>query len=167
MIIITILKSYIAHVSTKQGTQGAGTYNVVVVERQVIAVMNSETHCVALLYGFYTRCQGTNNSHSQEPLLFSISPLGSFTRVAWDQRLYVPSEGRRMTQVSRLGIQSCTVAIATNLDVVQCMCTLVAVIGQCTHRRTASAVLFKIMIKITQYTNSYENIATGYAFQMT
>ena len=40
IIIIIILKSYIAHVSTKQGTQGA---EYIQTFRKIIAVMNSET----------------------------------------------------------------------------------------------------------------------------
>ena len=78
--IIIILKSYIAHVSTEQGTQGA-EHIYKLSERKVIAVMNSETQCSTLLW--FTRCYGAYSSHSQEhrgePLLFSKCALGSFT----------------------------------------------------------------------------------------
>ena len=73
LIIIIILKSYIAHLSTKQGTQGVEK------DRYVIAVMNSETQLFSTLKGL----QGAT-AHSQEHrvnLLFSISVLGSFTCV--------------------------------------------------------------------------------------
>ena len=78
-IIIIISKSYIVHVSTKQGTQSA---EYIQTFRKVITVMNSETQLCITLKGF-TRCYDANSSHSQEhrceSLLFSISALGCFT----------------------------------------------------------------------------------------
>ena len=58
-------------------------------------------------------CCQSNQEHRGEPLLFSISALGSFTCVTHHMGpLYIPSEGRGMilnvclrTEVSRLGLE--------------------------------------------------------------
>ena len=72
LIIIIILKSYIAHLSTKQGTQGAEK------DRYVIAVMNSETQLFSTLKGL----QGATAHTAATARNTGANPF-SFRKVHW------------------------------------------------------------------------------------
>ena len=97
---LIILKSYKAQVSTRQGTQGAEY--IYIQSYRKIGYCSDEfwdqimKHLIRVYMVLHVRgIQQPQPGTPGEPLLFSISALGSLTCVTntRDQRIYVPSKG--------------------------------------------------------------------------